>query len=131
MRKYGKDFQAISEMIGTKTEAHLRNFFTNQRRRFNLDAVLKEFEAENGPIIENESKEEKVVILQGPLLINKLFWCLPINSLQILSMNIYFQMDVDIVEPSSPTMNSTPVSVQANLSNIKTSIHKTAVSATK
>ncbi len=40
-------------------------------------------------------------------------------------------MDVDIVGPGSPTMNSTPVSVQANLSNIKTSIHKTAVSATK
>ncbi|KAE8738161.1 hypothetical protein FOCC_FOCC016359 [Frankliniella occidentalis] len=98
MRKYGKDFQAISEMIGTKTEAHLRNFFTNQRRRFNLDAVLKEFEAENGPIIENESKDDK--------------------------------MDVDIVEPSSPPMNSAPVSVQASLSNIK-SIHKTAVSATK
>lgn len=60
MRKYGKDFQAISEMIGTKTEAHLRNFFTNHRRRFNLDAVMKEYESENGPIIESEPKDEKV-----------------------------------------------------------------------
>lgn len=60
MRKYGKDFQAISEMIGTKTEVHLRNFFTNHRRRFNLDLVLKEYESENGPIIENEPKDEKV-----------------------------------------------------------------------
>ena len=63
MRKYGKDFQAISEMIGTKTEVHLRNFFTNHRRRFNLDAVLKEYESENGPIIENEPKEEKVFLV--------------------------------------------------------------------
>ncbi|XP_034235804.1 REST corepressor 3-like isoform X2 [Thrips palmi] len=98
MRKYGKDFQAISEMIGTKTEAHLRNFFTNHRRRFNLDAVMKEFESENGPIIESETKDDK--------------------------------MDVDVVEPSSPTMNSSPVSIQTSINNVKTML-KTAVSATK
>lgn len=97
IRKYGKDFQAISEMIGTKTEVHLRNFFTNHRRRFNLDAVLQEFESENGPIIENEPKDEK--------------------------------MDVD-VEPSSPAINSSPLTVQTSINNVKT-IHKTAVSATK
>lgn len=63
MRKYGKDFRAIAEVIGTKTEAHLRSFFVNYRRRYNLDAVLKEFEAENGPIVDSEDKEEKVLIL--------------------------------------------------------------------
>lgn len=50
-------------MIGTKTEAHLRSFFVNYRRRYNLDAVLKEFEAENGPIVEIDDKEEKVLTL--------------------------------------------------------------------
>lgn len=99
MRKYGKDFQAISEMIGTKTEVHLRNFFTNHRRRFNLDAVLKEYESENGPIIENDSKEEK--------------------------------MDVDMVEPSSPTINNSPVAVQSSVNNSVKTLHKTAVTVAK
>lgn len=60
VRKYGKDFRAIAEVIGTKTEAHLRSFFVNYRRRYNLDAVLKEFEAENGPIVDSDDKEEKM-----------------------------------------------------------------------
>jgi len=59
IRKYGKDFKAIAEVIGTKTEAHLRSYFVNYRRRYNLDNVLKEFEAENGPIVEDE-RDEKV-----------------------------------------------------------------------
>ncbi|KAK7872236.1 hypothetical protein R5R35_012095 [Gryllus longicercus] len=60
VRKYGKDFKAIAEVLGTKTEAHVRSFFVNYRRRYNLDAVLKEFEAENGPIVETDEKEEKM-----------------------------------------------------------------------
>lgn len=67
IRKYGKDFAAIAEVIGTKTEAHLRSFFVNYRRRYNLDAVLKEFEAENGPIVIEDEKEEKacsIIIIQ-------------------------------------------------------------------
>lgn len=50
VRKYGKDFKTIAETIGTKTEQHLRAFFVNYRRRYNLDTVLKEYEKENGPI---------------------------------------------------------------------------------
>ncbi|KAF7996646.1 hypothetical protein HCN44_002292 [Aphidius gifuensis] len=59
VRKYGKDFSAIAEVIGTKTEAHLRSFFVNYRRRFNLDTVLKEYEAEHGPILVEDEKDEK------------------------------------------------------------------------
>lgn len=65
VRKYGKDFSAIAEVIGTKTETHLRSFFVNYRRKYNLDAVLKEYEAENGPIPndeENNSEKVKLVI---------------------------------------------------------------------
>lgn len=61
VRKYGKDFSAIADVIGTKTEAHLRSFFVNYRRRYNLDAVLKEYEAENGPILVDDDKEDKVI----------------------------------------------------------------------
>lgn len=46
VKKFGKDFQAIAETIGTKTEAHVRTFFVNYRRRYNLDNVLKEHEAD-------------------------------------------------------------------------------------
>ncbi|XP_074101382.1 REST corepressor isoform X2 [Cotesia typhae] len=66
VRKYGKDFSAIADVIGTKTEAHLRSFFVNYRRRYNLDAVLKEYEAENGPILIDDEKDEKMEIDQTP-----------------------------------------------------------------
>ena len=48
VRKYGKDFQAIAEVIGNKLEAHVRSFFINFRRRYNLDEVMAEYEAEHG-----------------------------------------------------------------------------------
>ncbi|XP_063385249.1 REST corepressor 1 isoform X2 [Cydia fagiglandana] len=48
VRKYGKDFQAIAETLGTKTEAHVRTFFISYRRRYNLDAVPGEHEADRG-----------------------------------------------------------------------------------
>lgn len=50
VRKYGKDFKTIAETLGTKTESHLRSFFVNYRRRYNLDNVLKDFEKDNGPV---------------------------------------------------------------------------------
>ncbi|XP_060069941.1 REST corepressor 3-like [Ylistrum balloti] len=62
VRKYGKDFQAIAEVIGNKTEAHVRSFFVNFRRRYNLDEVLAEYEAEHGTDNtkdEEETKEEE------------------------------------------------------------------------
>lgn len=44
VRRYGKDFQAISEVLATKTAAQVKTFFVSQRRRFNLDQVLREYE---------------------------------------------------------------------------------------
>jgi len=49
VRHYGKNFKAISEVLGTKTESHVRSFFVTNRKRFNLDAALKEYELEHGP----------------------------------------------------------------------------------
>lgn len=48
VRKYGKDSQAIADVIGNKTVGQVKNFFVNYRRRFNLDEVLQEWEAEQG-----------------------------------------------------------------------------------
>uniref|UniRef100_A0A8C7HM78 REST corepressor 3 n=1 Tax=Oncorhynchus kisutch TaxID=8019 RepID=A0A8C7HM78_ONCKI len=45
---YGKDFQAIADVIGNKTVGQVKNFFVNYRRRFNLEEVLQEWEAEQG-----------------------------------------------------------------------------------
>uniref|UniRef100_A0A2M4BHC3 Putative dna-binding protein n=1 Tax=Anopheles marajoara TaxID=58244 RepID=A0A2M4BHC3_9DIPT len=54
VRKYGRDFQAIADTLGSKTEAQVRTFYMNYRRRFSLDAMLKEFEAKNS----SSSKEK-------------------------------------------------------------------------
>ncbi|XP_014866566.1 PREDICTED: REST corepressor 3 [Poecilia mexicana] len=48
VRKYGKNFQAIADVIGNKTVGQVKNFFVNYRRRFNLEEVLQEWEAEQG-----------------------------------------------------------------------------------
>ena len=40
--------QAIAEVIGTKTDSHVRSFYVNYRRKYNLDAAVKEYESANG-----------------------------------------------------------------------------------
>lgn len=55
MRKYGKDFRSIAEIIGTKNESQLNQFYTNFRKKFNLDEILKEFEAKQ--LQERQHKE--------------------------------------------------------------------------
>eukprot|EP00794_Sanderia_malayensis_P017818 gene17818-19596_t len=47
VRKYGKDFQAMAEVLGNKNVSQCRNFFVNYRRRFNLLDVLEEYEKEH------------------------------------------------------------------------------------
>ena len=49
VRKFGKNFARIAEVIGTKTESHVRAFFVNYWQRHNLGNALKEYEAEPGP----------------------------------------------------------------------------------
>lgn len=46
IRKYGKDFSAVAEMLGTKTESQVRTFYLNSRRKYNLDALVEEHERE-------------------------------------------------------------------------------------
>ncbi|CAE1272200.1 REST corepressor 1,REST corepressor 2,REST corepressor 3,REST corepressor [Acanthosepion pharaonis] len=58
VRRYGKDFKAIAEVIGNKLEAHVRNFFINYRRRYNLDEVLAEYESEHGTDTVKEEDED-------------------------------------------------------------------------
>uniref|UniRef100_A0A9J8CYS5 REST corepressor 2 n=1 Tax=Cyprinus carpio carpio TaxID=630221 RepID=A0A9J8CYS5_CYPCA len=46
VRRYGKDFAAIADVIGNKTVAQVSLFFVSYRRRFNLEEVLNEWQAE-------------------------------------------------------------------------------------
>ena len=41
IRKFGKNFSAIASILGTKTESHVRSFFVNYRRRYDLDLAYK------------------------------------------------------------------------------------------
>lgn len=59
VRKYGKDFKTIAEVIGNKTEHHVRTFFVNYRKKYNLDTVLKDYEKDNGPL-PDEGIDEKM-----------------------------------------------------------------------
>lgn len=54
VREFGKDFPVIADIIGTKSESQVRTFFVNYRRRYNLDALLKEFEASKRQHLEDE-----------------------------------------------------------------------------
>lgn len=46
IRKYGKQYGAIAEIIGSKTEAQVRTFFVNYRKKYNLDELVKTYEAQ-------------------------------------------------------------------------------------
>ncbi|KAF4800947.1 REST corepressor 1 [Turdus rufiventris] len=61
IRKYGRDFQAISDVIGNKSVVQVKNFFVNYRRRFNIDEVLQEWEAEHGKEETNGTNSQKPV----------------------------------------------------------------------
>ncbi|KAF6204720.1 hypothetical protein GE061_018881 [Apolygus lucorum] len=58
VRMHGKDFNTIAEVLGTKTETHLRLFYAKERKRYNLDKVVAEYEAEHGP--SQSSSEQKM-----------------------------------------------------------------------
>ena len=45
-------------MLGNKTEAHVRSFFVNYRRRYNLDEALSRYEKDHGIPSEKKRKTE-------------------------------------------------------------------------
>lgn len=67
IRKFGKNFSAIASILGTKTESHVRSFFVNYRRRYDLDLAYKEYEAEFGPSEQSDGgdKDEAEVLLES------------------------------------------------------------------
>lgn len=49
VRLHGKDFATIATILGSKTEAQIKTFFVNYRRRYNLDQLVRDHEATLGP----------------------------------------------------------------------------------
>lgn len=70
VRKYGKDYQTIADTLGTKTDAHVRTFYVNYRRRYNLDQILKEHEAEKELQLKEEQKKKESQITEKSISIN-------------------------------------------------------------
>ena len=43
LRKYGKNFQTVAEIIGNKTEVHVKQFYATNERRYQLDKVIEQY----------------------------------------------------------------------------------------
>lgn len=67
LRKYGKDFKAIAEVIGNKSETLVRSFFVNYRRRYNLDEVLAEYELERSKQLDQKAVGKKEAVIEGDI----------------------------------------------------------------
>lgn len=61
MQKYGKNFKAIAEAMGTKTQTHLKTFYVHYRKRYKLDTILQKYDAEQNSIIELSDDEDEQV----------------------------------------------------------------------
>ncbi|XP_063703116.1 REST corepressor 1-like [Culicoides brevitarsis] len=55
VKNHGKDFATIANILGTKTEAQIKTFFVNYRRRYNLDKLVREYDAKNGKAAKDSS----------------------------------------------------------------------------
>lgn len=61
MRRYGKNFKSIAEVMETKNEIQVKNFYNNFRQRFNLDHVLQEHNVKYGIAIKSTKRKEETV----------------------------------------------------------------------
>lgn len=57
IRNFGKDFQAIADIIGTKTRNHVKTFYVSNRKRYSLDLLLQDHEKEDGVTVDGDSTD--------------------------------------------------------------------------
>jgi len=90
MRDYGKDFKAIAELMGTKTISHLKSFFIHYRKRYQLDQIIKNYEAKhNNSIIELSDDEDEQV--------NTFFILLKLPTIFIQIKNVFENMNIILI----------------------------------
>lgn len=58
LRKYGKDFQAVAEIIGNKTESNIKSFYASNERRYQLNKIIEQFNQDN--LEESEENNDPV-----------------------------------------------------------------------
>ncbi|XP_050409847.2 nuclear receptor corepressor 1 isoform X2 [Patella vulgata] len=47
LREHGRDWAAIANVVGSKTEAQCKNFYFNYKKKFNLEAIIAEHKEKN------------------------------------------------------------------------------------
>ena len=43
LREHGRDWGAISQIVGTKSEAQCKNFYFNYKKKFSLETLIQEY----------------------------------------------------------------------------------------
>lgn len=65
MRKYGKDFNAIAEAMGSKTPNQLNSFYVHYRKRYQLDSIVDKFDDQHIKVVEiTDDEDDDVSILE-------------------------------------------------------------------
>lgn len=57
MRTHGKDFQKIAEIMGTKNESQINQFYSNNRKKYGLDEIIKTCEAKK---LQEQQQKQKL-----------------------------------------------------------------------
>lgn len=101
IRKYGKQYGVIAEIIGSKTEAQVRTFFVNYRKKYNLDELVKEYETqlkinEQKDSDANDIKQHEPEIMEVSWWINDQWKRVANKDFQLCS-----QIDLDEENPNS------------------------------
>uniref|UniRef100_A0A915JMP5 REST corepressor n=1 Tax=Romanomermis culicivorax TaxID=13658 RepID=A0A915JMP5_ROMCU len=60
-RMFGKNFQNISNLMGTKTVDQIRTFYATHRSKYNIDSLINELEKQK--VDEKRAKDETVIVL--------------------------------------------------------------------
>lgn len=64
MRKYGKDFNAIAEAMGSKTPNQLKSFYVHYRKRYQLDSIVEKFDEQPNKVELTDDEDDDVSILK-------------------------------------------------------------------
>lgn len=67
MRIHGKDFQKIAEIMGTKNESQVNQFYLNYRKKLGLDEIIKTCEAKK---LQEQQQKQKLTEAQQKASIN-------------------------------------------------------------
>ena len=59
VREFGKDFKKIAEIIGTKNEMHIKNYFLQNYDKMGLSHLVNELNEETGNV---DSDDDRMIV---------------------------------------------------------------------